>query len=341
MMPTMKVTIDSLWLLIDQDLQTGGLNQTGWMLRLAQPTANCLLFAGIELSTKRKALLIRLPIGLIPHPRQWPLCKGLFPFSFESDGCHYFGVALKDNIFSDVFTSLAEDLLRRVSEASTESDQCNAFLGQLARWQRFLSVTQLGLTEEQQRGLWGELVFLRDHLLPVFGTHSVFGWKGPELAHQDFQFPWGAIEVKTTLTHQPQVVRISSERQLDYSSWPTLFLIVLGLESKELLGDSLPQLVASIRGKLVADKLVAEQFEDLLLLAGYLETHANRYLDRGYITRSETYLQVRQGFPLLAESDVPLGIGNVSYSLTIASCTNFVINSLEFKNALSSMPPPL
>ncbi len=50
-------------------------------------------------------------------------------------------------------------------------------------------------------------------LAPMFLRRGA--WRGPEPAHQDFQFTSGAVEVKATAAKQPQSVRITSERQLD------------------------------------------------------------------------------------------------------------------------------
>ena len=319
----MPTAIHNLWAAMDRDAAAGRAGASGWLLRLAQPTATCPLFAAIELTSRRRAVLLRLPVESVPPRRRWPRCKGLEPVSLRIDGKEHFGVALKDERFVDVFAALAEDLARRVAEALTPVDQARAFLGQLSRWQKFLTASTEGLTEEEQRGLWGELRFLREWLLPVVGLPAVAAWKGPEQAPQDFQFEKGAIEVKATLAKQPQVVRITSERQLDAAAWPTLLLHVVALDARDGGAETLPGMVASLRSPLAADPSAQEQFEDRLLLAGYLDAHAGRYADRGYVMRSETHLHVRGGFPVLTESNMPPGIGSVSYGLAVAACAAF------------------
>jgi hypothetical protein len=54
-------------------------------------------------------------------------------------------------------------------------------LGQLVRWQKFLAASVEGLSDEAQRGLWGELHCLRERLLPALGAAAVAGWKGGRL----------------------------------------------------------------------------------------------------------------------------------------------------------------
>lgn len=333
----MPTGMENLWQAMDHDIANGTAASAGWLLRLARPDTQCPLFAAIELATKRRAVLLRLPVDSVPARRRWPRCKGLDSLTLRIDGMEHFGVALREERFADVFTSLAEDLLRRVSEAANPVEQARAFLGQLSRWQKFLSASSEGLTDEEQRGLWGELKFLRDHLCPALGARCVFGWKGPEHAHQDYQFDAGAVEVKATLAKQPQVVRITSERQLDDAAWPILILYVVALETRDSAGETLPQMVAAMRATLAGHREAQEPFEDKLLLVGYHDAHAVRYADHGYIVRTETFLRVQEGFPLLAERNLPPGVGDVSYGLTVAACADFTMGEAEAKRALARM----
>lgn len=333
----MPTKINDLWAAMDRDIATGESAIGGWLLRLARPTADCPLFAAIDLVSRRRAVLLRLPVESIPSRRRWPRCKGLEPLTLKLDGCEHFGVTLKEERFTDVFSALAEDLARRISEALTPADQARAFLGQLSRWQKFLTASSDGLTDEAQRGLWGELRCLRERLLPALGIPAVFGWKGPENAHQDFQYASGAIEVKTTLAKQPQVVRITSERQLDDIAWPTLLLHVIALDVRDGSGETLPGMVASLRDKLKADPAAQDQFEDRLLLTGYLEAHTGRYAERGYLVRSEVSLHVRRGFPMLTERDLPAGVGDVSYGLAVAACKAYSISETSLDKRLVEM----
>lgn len=319
--------IEALWQALEADAAAGKVGVRGWLLRLARPDADCPLFVALELTSRRRAVLLRLPGVSVPSRRLWPRCKGLEPLALDIEGSAHFGVVLKEPRFGDVFAALSEDLARRVSEAASPAEQARAFLGQLARWQKFLSTSQEGLTEEQQRGLWGELHFLREHLLGALGSAAVTSWKGGEKAHQDFQFPTGAVEVKTTLAKQPQVVRITSERQLDDSSWPALYLQVTALDARDGGGETLPEIVASLRDELSGDVAAHERFEDALLVADYLDAHSGRYAERGYRVRKEKLFRVRRGFPRLVERDLPTGVGDTSYGLSVSACEAFSVSS--------------
>ena len=309
----------------------------GWRLVRCRTTPGRSLFAALEPGPSRRVLLLPLLGARPPSRSRWPRSAGLDPVSVKISGEPHVGVALKDARFSDVFDALAVDLSRRVERARGSDEALALFIGQLSRWQRFLSAASEGLTAERERGLWGELRCLEQHLIPKLGsTAAVTGWKGPARAHQDFQFASGAIEVKSTTSKQPQSVRITSERQLDDKSWPALFLFVLVLEQHDESGLTLPGLVLIIREKLAGDSAALDLFDDALVSAGYLDAHAARYNATGYTLRSEQWFRVRGAFPRIVERSLPAGVGDASYALSIAACKSFAVSS---QTALRSLSP--
>jgi len=323
----MLTAIENLWNDMEKSIHSSADNHSsGWVLRLARPDNRCPLYAACQLKEGRRALLIQLPGELMPSPRRWPQCRGLEAIAVRFDGREHFGVALKDAAFADVFASLANDLARRLDTVTSPDEQAQVFLSQLARWQKFLSASSEGLSREEQQGLWGELSVLRDILLPHGGPAIIEAWKGPEGAHQDFQFGTGAIEVKTTQAGAPQVVRISNERQLDHAYCPDLLLCVVAVDSRENAGEHLPGMVNSIRSILPSSGVIRDLFDDRLLSAGYLDAHARRYMDTGYILRSRSFYQVNDSFPAITERLLPSGVGDVSYALSISACDPYKLS---------------
>lgn len=312
------MTIEDQWLALESEL-----HGDGWRMQLARPLKGHPLFVAIE--GARRALLLRVPASTIPPRHLWPACTGLEVLAVQLAGHAHLGVALREPRFGDVFTALAEDLARRVEQERGEPIHVVAvFISQLTRWQRFLAASAVGLSAEAQRGLWGELHFLHTRLLPTLGGAAVAGWKGPEGAHQDFQFSGAWIEVKTTLAKQPQTVLIASERQLDDTLAPALFLHVLMLESQEGGLSTLPALVTQVRSALGAWPASREPFEEALLAAGYLDRHAPRYAGVGYAVRQTDDFRVGLGFPRIVEADLPAGVGDASYQLSLAACAGFI-----------------
>ncbi len=325
--------IDELWAAMETDAALGPSGASGWTLRLARGAPDCPIFVALEIGTLRRAVVLRLAATALPPEQSWPRAKGLDPVVIPSTTDVFFGVQLKDARFADVFTALAEDLARRVRMTSDAHSLSRAFLGRLLRWQRFLSVGSDGLSLESQQGLWGELHFLREQLIPLLGSLAPATWKGPEGAHQDFQYGSCAIEVKTSLASQPQKVRISSARQLDSSTWGALFLTVVSVEARDGAGTTLPTMIESIRSLLAQDPLGLESLEDCLLQAGYLDAHASRY-HRGYVARALQAFRVDGSFPCISERSLPNGVTELSYSLDLTACMNFKVDMTAFRSVL-------
>lgn len=323
------MTIDEQWLALEAE----SIGSDSWRLQLARPIKGHPLFVAV--AGARRALLLRVPATAIPPRHQWPVCTGLEVLAVQLTGHAHLGVALREPRFGDVFSALAEDLARRVEQEGGEPAQAVAvFIGQLTRWQRFLAASAAGLSAEAQRGLWGELHFLHTRMLPALGGAAVVGWKGPTGAHQDFQFPSAWIEVKTTLAKQPQTVRIASERQLDDTLAPALFLHVLMLETQEGGPATLPALVAQVRSALGAWPTAREPFEEALLAVGYLDRHAPRYAGIGYAVRQADDFRVGPEFPRIIEADLPIGVGDASYQLSLAACAGFTTPPAKLTAAL-------
>jgi len=320
--------IEELWREMEVEAETG--DAPAWLTRFALPQPSQPLLIAMETSANRRALLLPLPRIAIPSRREWPRCRGLEVFSVVIAGHPHLGVRLLDSSCADVFTALAEDVASRVAAAADPRAMAASLLGRLRRWQKFLAAGAAGLSLEQQRGLYGELHMLREHLLPGLGAEAaVAGWLAPQRTHQDFQLASGAVEVKTTTAKQPQSVRIASERQLDSAGIPALFLHVVVLDEREVesvlpvVGEGLPDVVRDLRQQLRTTAAAAETFEDRLLDAGYLEADAPRYEHRRFALRGEHTYRVRSSFPRLVETNLPTGIGDVSYALSLAACEPF------------------
>ncbi len=331
--------IETLWQTVEEEAKTAA--QDRWVVRRVLPHGAHDLSVGVETPGGRRLLLLRTDRAALPQARALPECRGLEVFvrqgASAADGV--LGVALKEPRFADVFTALATDLTARVTAAGSPADAVAALLGHLRRWQAFLAAAAEGLGEEARRGLWGELHFLREHLLPTFGPATVAAWQGSRGAHQDFQFPTGAVEVKASAAKNPQTVRITSERQLDETGVSALFLHHLSIDAREAGGESLPEMVASVRARLATDAGANDSFEEALLAGGWLDIHADRYSGRGYSVRESHFFRVTPGFPRIVEADLTDGVGDVSYALSIAACAPFAVTVTDVLQVLGDSTP--
>ncbi|MGD9596828.1 MAG: PD-(D/E)XK motif protein [Steroidobacteraceae bacterium] len=332
--------IESLWRELELEARSGG--AAAWLTRYALPEPSTPLLVGLETANSRRALLLPIPASAMPPRRDWPHCGGLEVFANSFGGTTHLGVRLIDAPCADVFTALAEDVAPRVAAASDPREAAKAMLARLRRWQRFLAAGSGGLSLERQRGLFGELHALREHILPSLGaSRAVAGWRSPLRTHQDFQFSAAAIEVKTTVAKQPISVRITSERQLDAVGSRALFLYVLMLDERETdagpgtRGETLPELVRHLRQGFSQD--VLESFDDRLLEFGYLEVDAPRYEARRFTKRQERAFLVSEDFPRITEAVLPVGIGDISYALSLAACEPFAVSVEQMLATIRSL----
>ncbi len=335
--------IEELWLEVEAEAAAD--DGSAWLLRRATATPGHPLLVALEPSTRIRTLLLPAAKSEVPPRRDWPECRGLELQMVSIAGATHLAVRLRDAASADVFTALAEDVVPRVAAATRTVDAVAALLGRLRRWQQFLAAAQVGLTREQERGLWGELHVLKAHLIPALGAaEAVAAWKAGSAAHQDFQRPTGAIEVKTTAAKQPQSVRITSERQLDDTGVGALFLHVVAIDEREVAptgtapGTSLPAMVGDLRLTLAADAAALAVFEDRLMECGYFDLHAPRYDGRRRTVRSEQTFRVAEGFPRLTESMLPAGVGEASYALSLAACAPFSTEAARMLAALQNFP---
>ena len=192
----------------------------------------------------------------------------------------------------------------------------------LTKWRRFWSDVALTLlSKEQQLGLFGELWFLARWLLPSIGTEpSALMWRGPLGARNDFEQPGWAVEVKTSGkldgSHQ-----IHGLEQLLEPQGVELFLFSLLVRDEASGAESLPKVVAELRGAVAGNHVLLSQFEGMLAAARYDDTYTAEYDKLKLRIRSQGLYRVAQGFPRLVPNSIseglPLCVSNVNYDLRL------------------------
>ena len=237
-------------------------------------------------------------------------------------------LVLNDKADWELFFSLCQDLLNATMNIQTPETASSAILQRLRRWHDFLKKKRLNiLSEEKIKGLIGELLFLRNHLEPVFGSaNAVKFWLGPEGSPQDFNINDSAVEVKCQLGGTNPNVKITSADQLS-SLLPKMFLFVITL-GKSTNGNidavNLPTLVSDITSRLEKESSQALIcFQDLLLEAGYY--HSEKYFEYNYILVEEHVYNVTREFPRICPEDISSGIIKLTYNISLAECMPYEI----------------
>jgi len=230
-------------------------------------------------------------------------------------------IVLEDETCKDIFDTVCSDLVMGLNSCMTNSERRSELSLFLERWSRFFERHgNAGLSQERQRGLYGELWWIRRMIgKGVAESVAISSWKGCERGYHDFDLMGHVVEVKTTMTKEPRKVRISNERQLDERGLVDLHLFVLTLIKAESGGETLPEIVQSLR--LCLSGAAAGKFENSLCEAGYLDVHEDMYRSC-YTAHSEELFQVMHGFPRIIT--LPTGTGDLGYSVVLSACTVFI-----------------
>lgn len=226
----------------------------------------------------------------------------------------------------EIFYALCNDLVQATRPAKDSSVAFTIILRRLARWHEFLKHARPDiLSEEQIKGLIGELLFLKNHLMPKFGGGpAVNFWIGPEGAPQDFNIHNAAVEVKCQSGASRPYVKITSAEQL-CPQLPNMFLYVATLgrtTSDHPSATNLPTLVGDIGNTIQSTApQQLERFNDLLYGLGYIDSE--KYENFSYTLTDEIMFKVTDGFPRICDKDLHEGILNLTYNISISECIPF------------------
>jgi len=225
-----------------------------------------------------------------------------------------------------LFLTLCSDIVDSTFNIHNVTSSVSIIIRRLNRWRDFLRTARSTLlSEEKIKGLLGELLFLRNYLVPKFGVkQSIQFWRGPEGYSQDFEVNNGAIEVKCQSGTSSPYVKISSENQL-CSQMPNLYLHVITLAravQDDLNSLNLPVLLDNIRELILLHSSdIMEEFNDKLINVGYLDD--DEYEEYNYIDVKSITYNVNEDFPRICKHDLHEAIRKVKYSISLSQCESF------------------
>lgn len=292
------------------------------------------LHIGFDLSSGKKILLLEIKSSNEININNFPRWKGVdlsfLEFSDNKDAVilklvDKQGLIILNAIINDIYESL---------EGITDLDKAlELFIECLNHWSDFFNkYGYKGLGKEAQRGLFGELYFLKEYVLKKANVvEGINYWRGHSRKFQDFSFPNGNVEIKTTIKKEHKTVIVSSEKQLDDAGLKSLFLCCLALNVSENKGQSLPDIVQQIRESISTTPNALRSFNRFLQDAGYLDQHEMNYKNDRYFIREDYFFKVGPSFPRIIT--LPSGVGDIKYSIVLSACKDFEIDinsSIEY-----------
>lgn len=241
----------------------------------------------------------------------------------ESASSQRLVISLEEKQNSDLFYGLCRTMISRLQPVETSSNALTIALQHIQRWKVFLSGKHSKvLSEEEIRGLFGELLFLRFLATQLGGWGAALSsWVGPDGAHQDFQFGQAAAEIKALSGRERNSVRISSEDQLELST-EFLYLVTYHLREADDTpeGKSLNNLVRECEQELKSEDEVV-LFSDRLGESGYIEM--DHYESPRFTVLEREAFRVEADFPRIIRSLLPDGVLRVKYEVALEKLVRF------------------
>lgn len=341
-MVRMKMMHSEIW----QELETRASTETGigTLKRMIGTKKICPMFIGINRPGNMRVFILEVPRENLPSPNRIPDSNGFdFKLQIVGDETNQDHISLilysASSKYDQIFASISSDLFINLNELTNAKEIVSKFLNRLQLWQSFFQKQNSdGLSEEAQKGLYGELFFIKKYVFPKFEPmKSLSYWLGTNKRQHDFQFGDLSVEVKTTSSKQHQKLHISSEQQLDDSLVNQLYLFFLSVSLIDNLNQTLPSLIGEIREFLTTSTAALERFNSILIERGYLDIHRHLYESTGYSLRKSGFFQVHSDFPRITEHDLRPGVGNIKYTIDLDMCAPFSVSENDFVTNLERL----
>lgn len=325
---TMKMTkIEIIWNSLESDTTVN----SGLLYKRYSADILPDVFVALKSPERHRCIAFRISAKFTFEETQWNKLKDIkieTTFDEHDKSKKFLLILLLNKQHKDIFSTLCEDLIFGITDVATEQNLVEKLIERLVKWQSlFEKVGQQGLSDEAQRGLYGEVFFLRLFLNnSADKNYCIKSWLGPERSIQDFQYSNWAVEVKTTHGNNHQKIHISSERQLDDTIIEKIFLYHLSLDIRVSYGESLNTIIDEVIVLLSDNIMASNLFKLKLLESGYYDIHKPIYEETGYTIRQENIYQVSGNFPRITESLIPIGVGDVKYSIVLSESEEWRIS---------------
>lgn len=283
------------------------------------------IYVGVGTANFRKAILIRAKLELLPS-KDFPPTKGL---SLKTQGTdkqdeRYVILELSSDEYLDVFVSLCNDVHNSLKKSVNTEDLIKKYYSRIASWKLFFSKTRDGVLSQRRRvGLYAELSFIIEKLIPTFGAGFLKYWAGPEGKPHDIEMGKLGIEIKSSTGTKGHKATISNEQQLDDEGLDCLYLYFNAISETNNHPATIPAAIADIKKVIAHDEGSIEEFEVKLMNVGYNPIFEDKYNKWGYKVKETRVFRVEEGFPRIISKNVPNGCGGIKYNVELSACNEF------------------
>ncbi|MEG1311397.1 MAG: PD-(D/E)XK motif protein [Romboutsia sp.] len=231
--------------------------------------------------------------------------------------------SLLDKSMYQLFLRLCNDIIES-SRGMDESISIKFVINRWNSWRRMFKKSIQGLLGEMEiKGLLGELIFLKEYMIPNYGEKkAIESWMGPSKAHKDFEIDEIWYEVKS-LASGSLTVKISSVEQLDSIYEGKLILVVLDKSTNSIENYiSINKYVDELENYIDDFDLRLQLRYKLNEIGYYPDTIYDNYIYKHINTKM--YL-VEGNFPKINKNNLPEGIVKVSYDIELSFIEKYSI----------------
>ena len=186
-------------------------------------------------------------------------------------------------------------------------------------WQSAWKPTIPEMGKTVQVGLFGELLTLKEIMIPALGPESIYSWSGPDSERHDFVSTAVHLEVKTTRKsrHEHEISRVD---QLDFPEGRRLILVSILLEESvagaESVATKMDEIIDLVRG----DPAASDEFMARMIRLGWNEELRRTGQLLQFHLRGSHIYEVNDLFPRLPSGFVPPeGVVAIRYTIDLTN----------------------
>lgn len=293
---------------------------------LRRVNAECLFDVFFAKDADNRYMLLFVTEESIPNIKKLKL-NGIDISVMDFQNRYALKLTLSENNDWQIFANICSDLCDFILPCKKGSEAVQKFYSRLLYWQYFLKRNRREciLSEEEQAGLIGELLFINKFLFPKYDAESIVNfWTGIDKDVQDFYINDHRIEVKTCRSPAKNEVTISSAQQLYNKNCKiVLSVFYLGPSHKTTPNAfSLFSLATEIAEKLKQSSLNAyDMFIQKLCQMGM--DLSEQYDDKYFLCNTIKHFDVNDNFPKITPDMIAESITKVVYKIDLNSCLNY------------------
>ncbi len=237
----------------------------------------------------------------------------------QTDGSFLHVISLLQSNQEGIFLTLCGNILSTAIGTNSELAALKQIERRYKQWQQlFKRANDKLLSKEEQQGLLGELLFLKNLLEKKSQPYIAIlkGWHGPEYDHKDFRYGDDWFEIKT-IKEGVTSIKITSVEQLDAETDGILVVYTLYTADKDTTNaKSLYKIYHELLKILQDDGDAMMMFINKMNMIGWED---RKEYDEDYFTSRFTSYDVNDSFPRISLKKLPEQVEKVTYTLSLNS----------------------